>query len=417
MKRIHVCILLLAAVILAISLFGRIFGDSEKPPDRETAKEVITGIWASEAEPATATQDLGPWLSTNAGGAINLSSENYSAGMTVGQYAAYSSAMPEDTCIWGDANGSGGCDQDDAVYLISHLCSDGPAPMSECGDVDTDCDVDIFDVDSIIRHCYGLGNLHPPGCDDPVTVYDPREPDTITIEYNSGPFLNDDRSVLFVPILLSNDELLIDIQLDLYLTEWFSIGFVDSAWLEYAGTRLEDPTILPDRGEVSFDTIGGYRITVTMSGDSANALVSGSGSIGQLTLALSYPPFCMTDAQLLPTVDPGLSNSIRPLRMHLPGSTGYNCFQPHLNVGSIWSLPLLIGDANGSGEIDIDDVVYIISYIFSGGPAPVPHEVASGDANCSCGVDIDDVVYLIGYIFSGGPPPCTTEEWLQTCCN
>ena len=61
------------------------------------------------------------------------------------------------------------------------------------------------------------------------------------------------------------------------------------------------------------------------------------------------------------------------------------------------------GDADGSDSVDIDDVVYLINYIFAGGPTPEPYE--SGDANCSGGVDIDDVVYLIAYIFSGGPPP------------
>jgi hypothetical protein len=80
-----------------------------------------------------------------------------------------------------------------------------------------------------------------------------------------------------------------------------------------------------------------------------------------------------------------------------------------------------IGNANGSTEqptIDIDDVVYLISYIFSGGPAPTPYPSASGDANCSCeapAVDIDDVVYLIAYIFSGGSAPCTCEEWIAAC--
>jgi hypothetical protein len=62
------------------------------------------------------------------------------------------------------------------------------------------------------------------------------------------------------------------------------------------------------------------------------------------------------------------------------------------------------GDANESGGVDIDDVVYLIAYIFSGGPPPVP-DVCCGDANGSGGVDIDDVVYLIAYIFSGGPAP------------
>jgi len=66
--------------------------------------------------------------------------------------------------------------------------------------------------------------------------------------------------------------------------------------------------------------------------------------------------------------------------------------------------PYLCGDANGSTEVDIDDAVYLITYIFGGGPAPDPTE--TGDANCSGGIDIDDVVYLITYIFSGGPAPC-----------
>jgi hypothetical protein len=69
------------------------------------------------------------------------------------------------------------------------------------------------------------------------------------------------------------------------------------------------------------------------------------------------------------------------------------------------------GDADNSGNIDIDDVVYLISYIFAAGPAPQP-ELLVGDADdaiCSgpINVDIDDVVFLIEYIFSGGlSPPC-----------
>jgi hypothetical protein len=67
----------------------------------------------------------------------------------------------------------------------------------------------------------------------------------------------------------------------------------------------------------------------------------------------------------------------------------------------------ICGDADASGEVDIDDVVYLIAYIFSGGPEPVPYE--SGDADCSGDVDIDDVVWLISYIFSGGNEPCDTD--------
>jgi len=72
------------------------------------------------------------------------------------------------------------------------------------------------------------------------------------------------------------------------------------------------------------------------------------------------------------------------------------------------------GDADGTEAVDIDDVVYVIAYIFSGGPAPDP--VESGDADCSGGVDIDDAVHLITYIFSGGDAPCDSNGDGQPDC-
>jgi hypothetical protein len=65
---------------------------------------------------------------------------------------------------------------------------------------------------------------------------------------------------------------------------------------------------------------------------------------------------------------------------------------------------MICGDVNGSDAVDIDDVVYLIFYVFSGGSAPEPIE--AGDVNCSSGIDIDDIVYLIQYVFQGGPEPC-----------
>jgi hypothetical protein len=65
------------------------------------------------------------------------------------------------------------------------------------------------------------------------------------------------------------------------------------------------------------------------------------------------------------------------------------------------------GDADASGYVDIDDVVYVISYIFAEGPEPLPY--ASANADCSVDVDIDDVVYLITYIFASGPEPCDPD--------
>ncbi len=63
------------------------------------------------------------------------------------------------------------------------------------------------------------------------------------------------------------------------------------------------------------------------------------------------------------------------------------------------------GDADGSGIVTISDAVFLINYIFGGGPAPSP--LAAGDADCSGIVSISDAVYIINYIFGGGPAPCT----------
>jgi hypothetical protein len=63
------------------------------------------------------------------------------------------------------------------------------------------------------------------------------------------------------------------------------------------------------------------------------------------------------------------------------------------------------GDVGGDGSVDIDDIVYLIHYVFGGGPAPLP-SWESGDVDCSNFVDIDDIVYLINFIFGGGPAPC-----------
>ncbi len=68
----------------------------------------------------------------------------------------------------------------------------------------------------------------------------------------------------------------------------------------------------------------------------------------------------------------------------------------------------LCGDTNTSGGVDIDDVVYLIAYVFQGGPDPIP--AAAGDVNCSGAIDIDDVVYEIAYVFQGGAPPCDPDD-------
>jgi hypothetical protein len=77
---------------------------------------------------------------------------------------------------------------------------------------------------------------------------------------------------------------------------------------------------------------------------------------------------------------------------------------PYTSAWSFIPCGEMHGNADGNTFIDIDDVVFIIQYIFVGGPEPDPSW--QGDADCNGETDIDDVVYIIEYIFSGGPQPC-----------
>lgn len=80
-----------------------------------------------------------------------------------------------------------------------------------------------------------------------------------------------------------------------------------------------------------------------------------------------------------------------------------NCWQA---INYSQPIDYIIGDANHSDFIDIDDIVYLINYAFGGGPEPMPI-LAVGNVNGDTEVDVDDITYLINYVFGGGPPPMT----------
>jgi hypothetical protein len=59
------------------------------------------------------------------------------------------------------------------------------------------------------------------------------------------------------------------------------------------------------------------------------------------------------------------------------------------------------GDANLDGKVTVSDVVFLVNYLFKGGPEPW---LAYSDANGDEKVTVSDVVYLVNYLFKGGPP-------------
>jgi hypothetical protein len=84
--------------------------------------------------------------------------------------------------------------------------------------------------------------------------------------------------------------------------------------------------------------------------------------------------------------------------------TAYNKLPYNASLTVITGPLFIRGDANGNRIIDAGDVVYLINYLYIGGPQPVPI-IDAGDANDDEIVDSGDVVYLINYLYSYGPQP------------
>jgi hypothetical protein len=66
----------------------------------------------------------------------------------------------------------------------------------------------------------------------------------------------------------------------------------------------------------------------------------------------------------------------------------------------------ICGDADADNSVDMLDILFLISYLYKGGPAPEPTE--SADVNHDGSVNMLDILYSINYLYKGGPEPLCT---------
>jgi len=104
------------------------------------------------------------------------------------------------------------------------------------------------------------------------------------------------------------------------------------------------------------------------------------------------------------TLEVAVDTTFWPPVVHLEFATvpGWSIF-PAFVKGCLKFSPFLHGDANSDRLLNASDVIYLVNYLFKGGPVPNP--LTSGDSNCDGKVTVGDVVYLINYYFKGGSPP------------
>ncbi len=97
-----------------------------------------------------------------------------------------------------------------------------------------------------------------------------------------------------------------------------------------------------------------------------------------------------------------LNGSLSGLKSVIEKAWQFNC--QYVSPDQLGCPEYTCGDADGNSLLTISDAVFLISYIFGGGPAPSP--LLAADCDCNQLVTISDAVYLISYIFGGGPAPC-----------
>jgi PKD repeat protein len=76
-------------------------------------------------------------------------------------------------------------------------------------------------------------------------------------------------------------------------------------------------------------------------------------------------------------------------------------YTPDLKAGTVKIF--LCGDANSNGAVNIQDITFLINFLYKGGPSP--NLIQSADVNHSGLVNIQDITYLINYLYKGGPAP------------
>ena len=62
------------------------------------------------------------------------------------------------------------------------------------------------------------------------------------------------------------------------------------------------------------------------------------------------------------------------------------------------------GDATGDKKVLLNDIIYLVNYVFKGGSEPKIHKL-SGDADNNNLVNLADIIYEVNYIFKGGSKP------------
>ncbi len=287
---------------------------------------------------------------------------------------------------WGDVNTDGiAYTVGDFVYFSNQLTVglDQGGSNYEEGTENSDVDFDKLPwtvSDFLTIRGVISGDLIPMEAD---SVFDVIHNPGDSIWFDS--FFGTQPDTLDIPMYISNEDSAgsLTFSMDFDSTEIEIVG------INSAGSRLPmewDLVVSPRAEGLSFfASPGDYQDA------KSSPLEPGSGLLVTLRFAVHYPTSEVLDLTLTRLQNHGRIN-------------GYATWKDsRWNLASLQNkerrieFAFIRGDANGSGSIDIDDIVFLIEYVFNGGPAPTPTDRGDFDGNLT--IDIDDIVALINFVF------------------
>jgi thermitase len=199
-------------------------------------------------------------------------------------------------------------------------------------------------------------------------------------------------------------------------TAYYQYGVVMTAAAGNSGMELDRfPASLPcvlsvaavDSADIKTDFSNyGFTVSLTAPGENIYSSLAGGNIWGWWSGTSFSTAFVSGLAALLKSMHPDIDPNAA-VETILRATDNINDVNPAytllLGDGRVNFLKTIYlpGDANGSGGVNLGDVVYLVNHIFKSGPEPIPPE--SGDANCDGMVNIGDAVFLVDYIFRSGP--------------
>ncbi|MCK5128014.1 MAG: dockerin type I repeat-containing protein [candidate division Zixibacteria bacterium] len=297
--------------------------------------------------------------------------------------------------LCGDANSDGANNLGDAVYIFQYLFDGGPPtplPDPDFANWDNKELLTVRDVNECIDYCF---STHwQPDCDLIGPPIVPEIDSNIVLLYSDrvppGETMAEIAMTLYFDGRPYGLELPLNIRVDGQIPIIDSVSYLPQH--QSQGSDFPGYMIYPENGDIAI----GY-----------NVLMGSIEPIDQIcTIYLTVPesteerPIMVEWTRLTPIQSTVAdSNCIYPMVVRSYLQT----FEPILTP----TCCINAGDANDDGQTNIGDAVYIIDWIFKGGP-DMPC-MSQGDANYDGSANAGDAIYLINYAFKGGPPPLCSD--------